>query len=92
MLMTLGSTCFLKVEDKVAPIKIIRVKQRSEPWMNSDILGAIYKRNKSFLDFSKSKDQADKDNHKKHGANMIRESKGAFFSCDKITEQKSNLN
>lgn len=72
---------FLEAIDKVAPIKTIRVKLRSEPWMNGDILEAISKRNKAFSVFRKSKEQVDLDNYKKLRnivQKMIETCKGIF--------------
>ena len=34
-------TIFLSVLDIVAPVKEVRLKQRTEPWMNSEILQTI---------------------------------------------------
>lgn len=45
---------FLQVLDKVAPLKVIRIKQRTQPWINNDILDTIYSRNKALSDFRKS--------------------------------------
>ena len=39
---------FLSVIDSIAPVREIRVKQRTEPWINSDILQCINERNKAF--------------------------------------------
>lgn len=83
---------FLEAVDKVAPIKTIRVKLRSEPWMNGDILEAISKRNKAFSVFRKSKEQYDLDNYKKLRnivQKMIQTCKKDFFR-DKLTEHKGN--
>ena len=39
---------FTKVIDKVAPTKVVRIKQRTEPWMNIEILSLIRERNNAF--------------------------------------------
>ena len=39
---------FLGVFDELAPVKEIRIKQRTEPWMNADILELITLRDKAF--------------------------------------------
>ena len=39
---------FLDVVDELAPVKEIRIKQRTEPWMNADILEMITLRDKAF--------------------------------------------
>ena len=41
--------CFIGVVDEVAPVKEIRIKQRTEPWMNPEILELITKRDKAYL-------------------------------------------
>lgn len=38
---------FLSVIDSVAPIKTFRIKQRSNPWFNSEMLEAISARDKA---------------------------------------------
>jgi hypothetical protein len=35
--------------DKIAPLKEVRLKQKSEPWMNNDILECIEARDKARL-------------------------------------------
>ena len=39
-------TKFISVLDNMAPLRTIRVKTRSEPWMNPDILSAMKARDK----------------------------------------------
>jgi hypothetical protein len=39
---------FTNILDTVAPLKEIRVKQRTEPWITSDILECIYSRDKLY--------------------------------------------
>ena len=41
------------VIDKVAPFKEMKVKQKSEPWVNTDILAGIRRRNALFRSFRK---------------------------------------
>ena len=47
---------FHSVLDIVAPLKEVRLKQRTEPWMNSDILQNIRHRDETLNKFRKSKD------------------------------------
>ena len=49
---------FLTVLESVAPIKEVRLKQRSEPWFSDEILKSINERDKALLDFKRSKDQS----------------------------------
>ena len=48
---------FLEMVDKVAPYKEIRIKQRTEPWINDDILKAIQARNRKYDTFRAQKDE-----------------------------------
>ena len=45
--------------DKVAPVKEIRLKQRTEPWMNSDILHDIRERDQLLYKFNKDRSKKD---------------------------------
>ena len=47
---------FHSVLDIVAPLKEVKLKQRTEPWMNSDILQNIRHRDETLNKFRKSKD------------------------------------
>ena len=40
---------FLSVLDNIAPVKEVRIKQRTEPWITSDILNSINERDKLFV-------------------------------------------
>ena len=44
-------TILLNVLDDIAPIKEIRLKQRTEPWMSSEILQMIKERDKHLQHF-----------------------------------------
>ena len=48
---------FLSVLNSVAPEKQVRLKQRSEPWITSDILNLIKLRDKCLYNFKKSKNK-----------------------------------
>ena len=49
---------FHAVIDALAPIKEIRLKQRTEPWINSEILQNIMQRGETLNTFRKTKDPA----------------------------------
>ena len=51
--------CFLGVVDEVAPVKETRIKQRTKPWMNPEILELITIREKAYLRFKRSKNESD---------------------------------
>ena len=44
--------------DTVAPVREVRVKQRSNPWMNSHLLAGIKKRDVLLRQFKRSKDES----------------------------------
>ena len=52
------SRLFKSVIDFVAPVCEIRVKQRSNPWMNSHILAGIRERDKLLSQFKRNKDSS----------------------------------
>jgi hypothetical protein len=47
-------TSFLAVIDKVAPVKEVRLKQRTEPWFDSELLELIQERDKTLYKYKKS--------------------------------------
>ena len=47
-------TSFMNILDEVAPVKEIRVKQRTEPWMTNDILEMLKERDRALYTFRKS--------------------------------------
>ena len=46
---------FLSVVNELAPLKQIRIKQRSEPWFSGIILDLISRRDHALANFRKSK-------------------------------------
>lgn len=46
---------FLQVLDRIVPLKEVRVKQRTQPWMNKDILDTIQLRDKVLKDLMHNK-------------------------------------
>ena len=50
---------FISTLDKLAPLKSVRVKQRTEPWITQEILQSIHDRDKSFYTFRKSRKSRD---------------------------------
>ena len=50
---------FLSVLDLLAPLKEVRIKQRTKPWINSDILDLIRNRDNSLTKFRRSKIEHD---------------------------------
>ena len=50
---------FLSVLDKIAPFKTIRIKQRTQPWMSTEMIKLINLRDTYLRQFRKSKNQSD---------------------------------
>ena len=50
---------FVSVLDKIAPFKTIRIKQRTQPWMSTEMMKLINLRDNYLRQFRKSKNQSD---------------------------------
>ena len=50
---------FVSVLDKIAPFKTIRIKQRTQPWMSTEMIKLINPRDNYLRQFRKSKNQSD---------------------------------
>ena len=55
---------FLSIVDNIAPLKQIRIKQRTEPWINSDILKIIQDRDNAFNHYKMYKNDVNFNNFK----------------------------
>ena len=55
---------FTSVIDNIAPVKQVRLKQRTEPWMDSDILQAINERDRAFHRYKVEKSDTNYDTFK----------------------------
>ena len=55
----LGLNNLLSVLDKIAPFKTIRIKQRTQPWVSTEIIKLINLRDNYLRQFRKSKNQSD---------------------------------
>ena len=83
---------FTKVLDKICPVKHIRLKQRTEPWINSDVLEAIRDRDKALYLYRKNNDSADYVQYKQlrnRVQNLVRQAKRHYLS-NKLDENKNN--
>ena len=82
----------MSVVDSIAPIKEIRLKQCTEPWMCNDILEGIRERDKSLYNFKK---QRTAENFKTFCLlrnklqRLIKSAKRTYFN-DKIKECKNS--
>ena len=79
--------------DKIAPEKEVRIKVRTEPWMNNEILELIYERDKALIQSNNNKTNPDlRKNYNKLRnklINLIRNNKANFFQ-NKVDEHKNN--
>ncbi len=81
---------FLEAVDNLAPFKVVRVKQRTEPWINDDILEAIRLRNKKYGIFRRNKDDQSWAEYKKvrnEVNRLVVNAKKAYFN-EKIVEYR----
>ena len=87
------STLFINILDEVSPIKHVRIKNRTEPWMNSMILELIRERDR--LLYKSNKNKGNKELRKEFNSirnkvqHEIRKAKTNFFK-DKIEKNKDN--
>jgi hypothetical protein len=69
----------------VAPWKAIRIKQRTETWMNQEILEAIKSRNTAFLEYNRTKEEDAFTRHstlRNKASQMIEDAKKAYFTTE----------
>ena len=48
---------FMSVVNNISPIKEVRIKQRTEPWINAEILQSINNRDRAFKVFKGDKSE-----------------------------------
>ncbi|KAK3085363.1 hypothetical protein FSP39_002164 [Pinctada imbricata] len=83
---------FSETLDAVAPIKEIRLKQRTEPWITSDILEHIQLRDKLLYQFKKSRTEEDYSLYRKARNQvqyMCKSAKSNYFN-DQVEENRNN--
>ncbi|XP_072017060.1 uncharacterized protein [Amphiura filiformis] len=89
----LFSTILLKIIDDIAPMKQIRLKSRTEPWMDDTILDSIRTRDQLLYDFKEDRSNADLYKQYCKVRNKIqrdiKRAKAEYFSS-KIDEHKNN--
>ena len=87
-------TTFFKILDEIAPIKEIRLKSRTEPWMDNDILEDIRTRDKLMYGFKKDRTNGELYTQYCKMRNKverdIKKAKILYFST-KIEEHKNKL-
>ena len=75
----------MKLVNEIAPSKEIRIKNNTPEWFDKDIAEFIHAREKSFLEFKKSKLHTDAENYKKvkyQVQNLIRKKKREFYETN----------
>ena len=83
---------FLQVVNSMAPLKQIRIKQRSSPWLNPEILDAIQAREEAVQRYKKTQDQADADIYRKcrnEAQRLIKVAKKEYY-MNLIKEKKND--
>ena len=76
-------TLFLSAINSVAPARSVRIRQRSQPWFNSEVFEAIRARDKAMSKHKRTGDPADFSQYKacRNKAQLIiKESKITYFS------------
>ena len=75
---------FMSGVNNISPIKEVRIKQRTEPWINAEILQSIYDRDRAFKVFKGDKSEQNfstfKDLRNKTQT-LIYNAKKNFFQC-----------
>ena len=85
-------TMFTCVLDSIAPVKTIRVKQRTESWFDDDIYNGIRSRDKALRDFKVSKEESKYSLYKKLRNDVQRridKAKENYFK-ETLNENKDN--
>ena len=80
----------MTVLDNIAPIKEVRLKQRTEPWMTSEILEVIKARDSALYNFKKHKSNdyyKQFCNYRNKVQYLIKSTKASYF-LDKVEEHK----
>ena len=75
---------FINTLDQIAPLKEIRLKQKSEPWFDDSILNSIRKRDTLFSTFKRSNNTDIYNEYKKERNNtqrLIDDAKRMYFSA-----------
>ncbi len=82
----------LEAVDNLSPFKVVRVKPRTEPWINDDILENIRLRNKKYYTFRRNKDDQSWEEYKKvrnEVSRFVVNAKKAYFN-EKIVSYGSH--
>ena len=84
-------TIFLKTIDTISPMKDVRLKQRSQPWFDGDILNSIRERDLALKNYQKTQKDQDFKHFKamqNKSQNKIQKAQECYFK-NKIEEDRS---
>ncbi len=84
---------FIKVIDKVAPVKEMRIKQRTEPWITTQVLDMIKEKDGLISEYKKDKNNKDKYDKFCKSRNKLQQNRRKIKSeyiSDKIQENYNN--
>ena len=77
---------------KLAPLREVIIKDRTESWMNGDILEAIKKKNKQYFKYRKNRDDQSWAEYKRlrnEARRLMDSTKKAYFN-EKIVEHRND--
>ena len=81
----------MSVVNNISPIKEVRIKQRTEPWVNSEILQSIKERDKAFKAFKSDKSDQKFSTLKSYKSkHRLYTAKKDFFQSKLETENKDS--
>ena len=87
------NTMFMQSVNEICPEKEVRIKGRTEPWINSDILEAMWERDRALYKANNNKQNQNlRTNYNKLRNKVItlnRQTKANHF-CKKVEENKNN--
>ena len=83
---------FLAVIDDIAPLRYVRVKQRTDPWMTGEILHLIHERDRALTKLKKSKDHSwqEKFIYLRNQVQYKKKQAKSDFLANKVDEYKKN--
>ena len=87
------NTMFIQSMDEICPEKEIRIKGRTEPWIDAEILEAIRERDRALQKANRNKNKPDLratyNRLRNKVVNLVKRTKANHF-CNKVEEHKNN--
>ena len=84
--LSIFSVSFTKILDKIAPIKCVRIKQNTEPWITDEILQLIHNRDELLYKFRKFRNSKNSDIYSEYCKirnkvqRLVKQSKKEYFN------------